>query len=417
MYHARKAALVILVLAAVAALVGSGYLLGYRVGRTVPLTVEVRNIAGTEEAVPSVDFGTFWQAWKTVDERYLKAPEVVSQERVYGAIRGLVGSLQDPYSLFLDPEENKKFEEDIQGNFSGIGAEIGSRKGVIVVIAPLKGSPAERAGLKPADKILTVNGTSTADMSVEEAVRLIRGPEKTEVVLLIFREGWEKPKEFKIIREQIEIPTVELEMKDDNIAYVSIQSFNANTHRLFYDAMFKAFTKGTRGLVLDLRNNPGGYLQIAVDIAGWFLPRGTLVASEEGRVIQKQEFRANGNAALKDIPVVVLVNEGSASASEILAGALRDVRGVKLVGAKTFGKGTVQQLEGLRDGSAVKLTVAHWVLPSGKVLENEGLVPDIEVTRTDEEIEAKRDPQLLKAIDILKEEIRKRPTIFKLSAQ
>jgi carboxyl-terminal processing protease len=216
------------------------------------------------------------------------------------------------------------------------------------------------------------------------------------------RDGWEKPKEVKIVRDTIVAPTLDFEMKEGNVAYIRLHSFNANANRLFYQAVLQGLSRGAKGMVLDMRNNPGGYLEVAVDLAGWFVPRGMIVVSEEGRAGVTQEFRAEGNAALEKFPVVVLVNGGSASASEILAGALRDLRDVKLVGEKTFGKGTVQQIVELRDGSSMKLTIAHWVLPSGKVLEGEGLEPDIEVVLSDEDLESENDVQLTKALEVLR---------------
>lgn len=391
---------------AAAVILASGFALGFRQGKMFPQTISVSDVSNTSSGQPSVvDFGTFWQAWDVVNKNYLNAGKISAQDKVNGAIKGLVGSLNDPYSVFFPPKENKKFQEDVQGNFGGIGAEIGIKKNQLVVIAPLKDTPASRAGLKAGDMILKINSTSTEEMTSDEAVKLIRGPEKTQVILSIFREGWDKPQDFKIARETIMVPTLDLTMKDGRIAYIQLYTFNANAEYLFYNAVKKAANDGARGIILDLRNNPGGYLDVAVDLGGWFFPKNTLVVKEESRTGKSDEMRANGNAALADFPVVVLINGGSASAAEILAGALRDNNKVKLIGEKSFGKGTVQQLMPLRDGSTVKLTIAHWVLPSGKILENGGLDPDIEVKMTDEDIKNKKDPQLEKALEVIKEEI------------
>lgn len=392
---------------AVLALSGSGFYLGYRLGEEAPKIVLVHGVSNIEKGkAADVDFNLFWEAWELINENYLKDKEVSASDKVYGAIRGLVGSLDDPNSVFYTPEDNRLFQDDIRGSFGGIGAELGLRKGQILIIAPLKGTPAERAGLKAGDQILKVNATSTEGFTVEQAVKIIRGPEGTDVTLTIFREGWEKSKEFTITRSTIIVPTVDFEMRE-NVAYIQLHSFNANASRHFYDAIVKAATENAEGVVLDLRNNPGGYLEVAVDLAGWFLPQGTLVVSESGRDGIIEKFEAQGNAALAELPVVVLVNQGSASASEILAGALRDQRNVKLIGEQTFGKGTVQQIHSLRDKSSVKLTWAQWVLPNGHILEGTGLKPDIEVKITDEDTEEKRDPQLEKALEILKSEISK----------
>ncbi|MBM3257244.1 MAG: S41 family peptidase [Candidatus Liptonbacteria bacterium] len=388
-------------------LVLGGAFVGFQAGIRMPKTILVKGVTGIDNREVSADFGTFWQAWETIEDLHLKDKDVNAQEKVYGAISGLVGSLEDPYSDFFKPSDSKQFQDDIRGSFGGIGAELGIRKNQLLIIAPLKNTPASKAGLKAGDKILRVNSTSTDGISIDDAVRMIRGKEGTSLTLTIFRDSWERPKDIKIVREQITVPTLDFEMKEGDIGYLHLYSFNRNAGSLFYQAMVEASTQGARGLILDLRNNPGGYLEAAVNLAGWFLPRGTLVVSEEGREGVMDQLRANGNAALADFPVVVLINQGSASASEILAGALRDSRKVKLIGEQSFGKGTVQQLTDLRDGSSLKLTIAHWVLPSGAILEGKGLMPDIEVKKTDEDEEKKRDPQLDKAIEVLKQEMKK----------
>ncbi|MEK7546773.1 MAG: S41 family peptidase [Patescibacteria group bacterium] len=396
----------VLAAVAAAAFIASGFALGFRSGEMFPQTIIVKELTNTFSGQPSaVNFGTFWQAWEAVNNNYLRADKIGAQNKVYGAISGLVESLKDPYSIFLSPNDNEKFQQDVQGNFGGIGAEIGVKKNQIVIVAPLKDTPASKAGLKPGDIILKVNSTSTDGMAVDEAVRMIRGPENTEVTLSILRDDWDQPKDFKITRGTITVPTLDFAMKDGEVAYVQLYSFNANAGYLFYEAASKAFSGGAKGMILDLRNNPGGYLEVAVDLGGWFLPKNTLIVKEESRDGNIEELRANGNGALADFPVVVLINGGSASAAEILAGALHDDRGIKLIGEKSFGKGTVQRLISLADGSTIKLTIAHWVLPNGKILENEGLDPDIEVKMTDEDFQNKRDPQLDKAMEIIKQEI------------
>ena len=402
--------IILWVVAALAAaiILASGFALGFKAGEMFPKTITVAEVSGISSGQPaSVNFGTFWQAWDTINKNYLKADKISAQDKVYGAISGLVGSLKDPYSVFLSPSDNEKFQGDVRGNFGGIGAEIGIKKNQLVVIAPLKDTPASKAGLKAGDMILSINSTSTDGMTTDEAVGLIRGPKNTDVTLSILREEWEKPKDFKITRGTITIPTLDFEMKDGNVAYIQLYTFNANAGYLFYNAILKATSEDADGMILDLRNNPGGYLDVAVDLGGWFFPKNTLIVKEESRDGELQKLLANGNSALADFPIVVLINGGSASASEILAGALRDNRGIKLIGEKSFGKGTVQQLIPLPDGSTVKLTIAHWVLPSGKILESEGLVPDIEVKISDEDIKNKKDPQLDKAMEIIKSEIQK----------
>lgn len=397
----------VLILLVVAALLGSGFFYGYKVGRQVPETIIVEEARNLEEGKPeAVDFGTFWQAWKTIDSFSLNYDKTSVQDRLYGAIRGLTGSLGDKYSEFFPPEDSAKFEEDIQGSFGGIGAELGTKDGQLVVVAPLKDTPAEEAGLKAGDQILLVNSSSTAGISIDQSVKWIRGPVGEPVTLTVLREGWERSKEIEIIRAVITIPTLEVEALEGGIVHFQLYSFNGNAPSLFYNEAVKALFGGAKGMILDLRNDPGGYLEVAVDLAGWFVPRGSLVVSQEGRGDSRQEQRANGNEALKDFPLVLLVNGGSASAAEILAGAIKINRdNVKIVGEKTFGKGTVQELQSLRDGSSLKLTVAHWVLPNGKIIEGEGIEPDIVVEITEEDAESKKDPQLEKAVEVLKQQI------------
>ena len=381
---------------------------GFKAGLAQPREVVLKNITGTEapENV-GANFNIFWQVWDIVKNDYLNGSEAVDQNLVYGAAEGLVRSLNDPNSNFFPPSDAKKFSEDVSGNFGGVGMEIGIRDKQLAVIAPLKNTPAERAGIKAADKILKINGTSTVDMDVNEAVKLIRGEVGTTVVLTILREGWKESREFSVKRDIIQVPTLDYEMKDGNIAYIQLYSFNENVPKLFYDASVKALFGEAKGMVLDLRGNPGGFLEVAVHLAGWFLDRGAVVVTEEFASGKQEIFRANGNQLLKDLPIVILVDEGSASASEILAGALRDHRKIKLVGVKTYGKGTVQELKDLSDGSVLKITVAHWLLPRGDLIDKNGIQPDTEVKMTDKDREAKLDPQFNKALEIIKEEIAK----------
>lgn len=383
------------------------YYIGYETGldQTRNITIEGLSGAETPEGV-TADFSIFWEAWDAIKRNYIGAEELDDQELIYGAIRGLTEALDDPNSVFLSPEDSEKFNEDVKGSFSGIGAEIDIRDDQLIIVAPLKNSPAEKAGLQPGDQILEVDGRSTGDLTIDESVKLIRGELGTSVTLTILRESWNEPREFKITRENITIPTVEWEMKEGNIIYLKLYSFSGNAPRAFYQAVFEGLRARGKGIVLDLRNNPGGYLDVSVNLAGWFLDRGDVVVIEKFSSGEEKVFRAKGNGLLADFPVVVLVNEGSASASEILAGSLRVNRGVELVGEKTFGKGTVQELEELSDGSTLKITIANWLLADGTLLEGNGLAPDYPVTLTDEDVLADRDPQLNKAIELIKREIR-----------
>ncbi len=346
-------------------------------------------------------------AWQLMNENYLRNPSTTDQGKVYGAITGLVDSLGDPYTEFFTPSDNQQFQQDITGNFGGIGAQLGTDKnGTIVIIAPLKGTPAERAGLKSEDQVVTIVATSPDVMTIDQAVNLIRGPSGTTVTLGILRSGWAAPQDFKIVRETISVPNVTLTMKGD-IAYIQLAEFTQDADPAFYSTLVQALGDGAKGIVLDLRDDPGGYLEVAVNIAGYFLKPGALIAREVGRTVPEQDYRSTGDGALANFPMAILVNGGSASAAEILSGALHDDRGVPLVGEKTFGKGTVQELEPLSDGSAIKMTVAHWILPSGRILDHDGIVPDYVVPITDAEIAAGQDPQLDKAISVVQAEIAK----------
>ncbi len=404
----KKALEIVLAVVAAAALLGSGLALGWNLGRNVPKNIVVTgaaNMGGPSST--AADFNTFWQAWQIVNDNYLRNGSTTNQQKMYGAVNGLVESLGDPYSAFFTPVANTQFQQDIQGNFGGIGAQLGiDTAGHLVVIAPLKGTPAESAGLKAKDWIVAIGATSTDGMAVDKAVTLIRGPEGTKVTLTVMRDGWDKPKDFKITRANISVPSVEFEMKG-TIAHISLHEFTQDADHAFYDALQQATGANAKGIVLDLRDDPRGYLEVAVNLAGYFLKPGSLVVKEIGRTVPEQDFKSPGDGALANLPVVVLINGGSASASEILAGALRDVRGIKLVGETSFGKGTVQELEPLSDGSALKITIAHWVLPSGRILDHDGLKPDYAVKLSDADIANQRDPQLDKAISVLQTQIGK----------
>ncbi len=384
------------------------YSLGLEKGLKETKNIVIEGINGGEPTQGTgADFTVFWQAWDKLKKEHINGKDTSSQKLVYGAINGLTKALGDPHTIFFDPEDYKKFNQDITGSFSGIGAEIGVRNDQLVVIAPLKNSPAEHAGLMPKDKILKIDDTVTYDLNVEEAVKLIRGKEGTKIILNILRNGWESPKDFEIVRGQIEIPTVDWSMKENKIAYVQLYNFNANTNGVFYKAVKEIlYREQAKGIVLDLRNNPGGYLNVAVDLAGWFIKKGDVVAKERFADRNERVFKTYGNEALKDTPLVILINSGSASASEILAGALRVKRGIKLVGEKSFGKGTVQELQELKDNSALKITIANWLLPDDSLIDKVGLDPDVEVKTTEEDIKAGKDPQLDKAIEVLKTQMK-----------
>jgi carboxyl-terminal processing protease len=344
-----------------------------------------------------IDFSLFWEAYHKLQEKFVDKSKIDPKQIIYGAISGMVKSLGDPYTVFLTPEETKRFVEDVKGTFEGVGMEIGIKKGQLQVIAPLEGTPAYRAGLKAGDKILKINDTPTVDLTLEQAVSMIRGPKGTKVRLTIYREGWEKEKEIEIVRDVIEVPSMRWEEKD-GIIYIKIYQFTQKASLDFARAAIEILKSPSRKIILDLRDNPGGYLEVAQDIAGWFLEKGKTVVIEEFANGERKEYKSEGPSYFSDYKIVVLINGGTASGAEILAGALRDNRGILLIGEKSFGKGSVQELESLREGS-LKITIAKWLTPSGKQISDVGLEPD-EVVKMPEGEE--KDLQLERAIEILK---------------
>lgn len=349
------------------------------------------------------DLTTFWKVWNALNTRFVDsqatgtAPSV--EERVWGAIEGLAASYNDPYTVFLPPSEAKQFQDDIRGDFEGVGMEIGVKDGVLTIIAPLKGTPAERAGLRSGDKILSIDGTSTDGMSSDAAVKIIRGPKGTPVVFMILREG--VPQEVSVVRDTIQVPTLETEIVD-GVFVLSLHSFTANSNQLVARALSEFRASGSNKLIIDLRSNPGGYLDAAVAIAGHFLPRGAAVVIEDYNGKQENIIhRSRGTGGIPEgTRIAILIDQGSASASEILAGALQDAEIATLIGMPSFGKGSVQELVEVH-GGALKVTVARWLTPAGQSISEGGLKPDIEVPYTPEDREAQADPQLERAVRFL----------------
>lgn len=336
----------------------------------------------TESSVAKADFGPFWDAWSVLNEKYGGDKTPTDQEKVWGAISGLASSYGDPYTVFFPPVESKNFESDIAGNFEGVGMEIGMRDDALVVIAPLKDTPASRAGVMAGDKILRIGTTTTAGLGVDKAVKLIRGPRGTSVTLLLSRDGIGQPFEKTLTRDTIDIPTVRTEMRKDGVFVISLYNFSAPSMNLFRNALREFVGSGTDKLVLDLRNNPGGYLEAAVDMASWFLPAGKVVVKEDfGKKEDEQIYRSKGYDIFTDqLKFAILVNGGSASASEILAGALQAHKKAILVGEKTFGKGSVQELVKITPETSLKVTIARWLTPNDISISHDGLTPDVVVS-------------------------------------
>lgn len=349
------------------------------------------------------DLTDFWKAWNALDQRFVEThatgtpPSI--KEKLWGAIQGLAASYGDPYTVFMPPNEAKQFKDDISGNFEGVGMEVGVKDGVLTVISPLKGTPAERAGLRSGDAILTIDGTSTDGLSTDQAVKLIRGKKGTTVVFNILREG--SVSEISVVRDTIAVPTIETS-QESGVFIISFYSFTANSTQLFSKALADFRASGSKLLLIDLRGNPGGYLEAAVTISSHFLPKGAVVVTEDFK--GKQENVVHRSRGIGGLPegtkVAILIDQGSASASEIMAGALQDGDAATLIGAKSFGKGSVQELVEI-NGGALKVTIARWLTPAGQSISDGGLTPDIEVKRTREDAEAERDPQKARAIEFL----------------
>jgi carboxyl-terminal processing protease len=357
-------------------------------------------------AVTDEQFESFWKAWHILDQKFVEAGSTTPQQKVYGSIQGLASSYGDPYTVFFPPVESKQFEEDIAGNFEGVGMEIGIKDKQLQVVTPIKDSPAERAGVKSGDFILKIDDKSTVDMSVDAAVKLIRGKGGTSVKILFFTKGGTKPVERTLVRAVINIPTLETSTKPGGIFVIRLYSFTAQSHNLFRNALREFVISGNHKLILDLRGNPGGYLDAAWDMASWFLPTGTTVVTEDfGKNGSPTVYRSKGYNIFNDkLKMYILVDGGSASAAEILAGALKENGVAKLIGSKTFGKGSVQQLIPITSDTSLKVTIARWLTPSGHNLSHDGLEPDYKIELTDKDIQDKNDVALNKAIELLTKE-------------
>lgn len=354
-----------------------------------------------EETLSQVDqqFKVFWEAWHIIEQEfYRQTPD--PQEMTYASIRGMVEAFNDPGTVFVDPMHTALLSSDLEGSFEGIGAIVEMRDGKLFIVQPLAGKPAEKAGLRPGDMVIKVGDTVIEDMSILEAISLIRGPKGTPVRLTIVREGVAAPFVVEIVRDVIDLPILEARMLEQEIAYIKLNNFGARSASEFEEALSDMLAQEPKGLILDLRDNPGGYLHIAVEVGSQFIDRG-LILSERGKDEAEREHPTSGGGLATEVPLVVLVNGGTASASEIVAGAIQDHGRGMLIGEPTFGKGSVQNIHNLSDGSSLRVTMARWFTPNGRQIQDQGLVPDIEVERTGEDIESNRDPPLERAIEYL----------------
>ncbi len=411
---AKKITKILLLLSVGVFLFGSGYKFGEyktKLSSIQQLTNKVVNSAKESASFSNknLDFTLFWDAWDRLEQKFIDKNKIIPQKMFYGAIKGMVTSLDDPYTFFLTPEENKESKRDLEGKFEGIGAQLGLKDNRIVIVSPLKNSPAKNAGIKAGDFINKVDNQSTKGWTLPQAVAKIRGPKGTKVKLTLERDS--KELDFTIVRDQINVESVELTYeikKNQTVAIIKLNQFGDNTQDEWDKAVDNVFSrwmrKEVKGLIVDVRDNPGGYLEGSVYIASEFIPRDKLVVKQESTISDSQSHKVTRQGSLLDIPLVVIINKGSASASEILSGALRDYKRAKLVGEKTFGKGSVQEAIDLKDGAGLHVTVAKWILPNGDWINGKGIEPDVSVEndlKNGDSLTRKSDKQLEKAIDLL----------------
>ncbi len=348
------------------------------------------------------DLTIFWQVWDMLYKSYVDETSLSDQRMVYGAIKGMVASLDDPYTVYMTPDETKEFDQSLNGQLEGIGAELTVRDGNLIVVSPLKNSPAEKAGLMPDDIVYKIDGLMTSDMTLFDAIMKIRGQKGTKVVLTIVRKSVDKPFEVSIERDTVNVESVSMEDKGKGIFLISINEFNDTTKPEFEAKIKELLLLDPKGIILDLRNNGGGYLDISVDILSEFLTdNADVVTIKRRNEADNETMHVSGNAKLADVPLVVLINGGSASASEIVAGAIQDHKRGLLIGEQSFGKGSVQEVDPLPDGSSLRMTIAKWYTPNGKNIDKVGIKPDMEVKLTQEDADKDKDPQLDAAIKYL----------------
>ncbi len=395
-----KTALVIVLLAV-------GFYVGLRTGESRVIS-RPPVLSGTGDFMPDqADFSGFWKTWNILEEKFVATasatPKITNQDKVWGAIQGLASSYEDPYTVFMPPVQAERFKEDVRGNFEGVGMEVAAKDGSLMVVAPLKDSPAYKAGVKAGDVILKIDNKSVAGFSTDQAVTIIRGKKGTPVTLTVSRAGTKGTIEIKIIRDTISIPALNTTMLSNGIYKIDLYNFSATSPDLFRGALRSFIDSQTDKLILDLRGNPGGYLEAAIDMASWFLPAGKAVVTEDfGKKRDTIVYRSKGydifNSKLR---MVILIDGGSASASEILAGALKEHNIAVLVGQKSFGKGSVQELISITSDTSLKVTVARWLTPDGNSISAEGVPPDYVVALDEAKFKEGIDTQVEKAKQVL----------------
>jgi carboxyl-terminal processing protease len=381
------------------------FALGWHVGANQAVKIQggifSQNNVPMSTVSDKVDMQLFWDVWSLLASKYVDPQALDFKKMIYGSIRGMVFSLNDPYTTFLTPKENKDFQNGMDGMLEGIGAELTLRNELITVVSPLKNSPAKKAGLQPEDVILKIDGVDATEYTFEQAVMKIRGPKGTQVVLTVARKGHDKPFDISITRQTVNVSSVDWKM-NGNIAVIEINQFGSKTKDEFSKAISEILPKAPKGIALDLRYNGGGFLDGAVDIVSEFMDKGKVVSVKKRNPSEDEVIYVNGKARVANVPLIVLINKGSASASEIVAGAIQDSKRGIIIGEQSFGKGTVQEVENLIDGSSLRVTVAKWYTPNNNNISEVGIKPDVTVERTAEDIQANKDPQLDAALDYLR---------------
>ncbi|NLG96756.1 MAG: S41 family peptidase [Chloroflexi bacterium] len=385
-----------------------GLLIGWFIPRNTAVATPPKELppvvsAEQESVVQAEDddlFSPFWEAWDIVHEQFVDQP-VDDVALMRGAIRGMIDALGDQHSSYMDPDEYRQANMPMDGEYEGIGAWVDTSGEFLTITSPMAGSPAEKAGLRPGDMIIKVDGEDMTGIDSSLVLRRVLGPAGTDVMLTIVREGEPQPFDVTVTRAKIILKSVESKMLDQNIAYVQLTTFGENSTRELRAALRELLKQNPKGLILDLRNNGGGYLNTAIEVVSQFIPEGVVMIERYGDGTE-QTYRALSGGLATEIPLVVLINEGTASASEITAGAIQDYGRGTLVGMTSYGKGSVQNWVPLsNDEGAVRVTIARWLTPKGRQIHEVGLEPDIIVELTEEDYEAGRDPQLEKAIEIL----------------
>jgi carboxyl-terminal processing protease len=387
---------------------------GFIVGHLMPATAQLPALGDVIPGVPGAQpeqqaatpdeletlFVPFWEAWNVVHDQFVEQP-VDDQLLMQGAIRGMMDALGDQQTFYMEPQVYENETSSLQGQYEGIGAYVDTEADYLTIVSPIEGSPAEKAGLLPGDKVIAIDGEDMTGVAPEEARLKVLGPEGTSVTLKVAREGEAAPLEFTITRAQIEIRSAEGKMLEDKLGYIDINTFGEHTTQELRSALDDLLKQSPRGIIIDLRNNPGGYLSTSVEVASEFIDQGVILYEQYGDG-RRDEHKALSNGQATDIPLVVLINEGSASASEILAGALQDYDRATLVGVKSFGKGSVQNWVPLSNNQgAARVTIARWLTPDERLIDHIGLTPDVIVEMTPEDFESQRDPQLDVAVQTL----------------